>query len=116
MSVCPFCFIVRKEEHANVVQRWPDAVAFRPLNPVTPGHVLVVPNAHVVDFTHDPIVTAAVMARASEYAYRLNIACNLITSARPEATQTVMHLHLHVVPRREGDGLALPWSGQREAV
>jgi histidine triad (HIT) family protein len=38
--------------------------------------------------------------------------CNIITSVGAEATQTVFHLHLHVVPRRFGDGLALPWTGQ----
>jgi histidine triad (HIT) family protein len=37
--------------------------------------------------------------------------CNIITSAGSDATQTVFHLHLHVVPRRAGDGLALPWTG-----
>jgi hypothetical protein len=38
--------------------------------------------------------------------------CNLITSVGADATQSVRHLHIHVVPRREGDGLMLPWSGQ----
>jgi len=36
--------------------------------------------------------------------------CNVITSVGREATQSVFHLHVHVVPRREGDGLALPWT------
>jgi histidine triad (HIT) family protein len=37
-------------------------------------------------------------------------AFNIITSAGRDATQTVDHLHLHLVPRRPGDGLALPWA------
>jgi histidine triad (HIT) family protein len=36
--------------------------------------------------------------------------CNLITSKGREATQTVFHMHLHLVPRAENDGLLLPWS------
>jgi histidine triad (HIT) family protein len=38
---------------------------------------------------------------------------NFITSAGKAATQSVMHLHIHIVPRQEGDGLLLPWSGQQ---
>ena len=41
---------------------------------------------------------------------------NLITSIGPAATQTVPHLHLHLVPRRPGDGLPLPWTPQHSAV
>jgi diadenosine tetraphosphate (Ap4A) HIT family hydrolase len=37
---------------------------------------------------------------------------NIITSIGPAASQTVMHTHLHIVPRTEGDGLHLPWTGQ----
>jgi histidine triad (HIT) family protein len=48
-----------------------------------------------------------VMFRAAELAVT---PCNLITSAGRAATQSVMHLHLHLVPRLDGDGLALPWS------
>jgi diadenosine tetraphosphate (Ap4A) HIT family hydrolase len=39
-------------------------------------------------------------------------AANFITSAGRDATQTVFHLHIHIVPRHAGDGLALPWTGQ----
>ncbi len=51
------------------------------------------------------------MRYAAQWAagHRMN-PCNLITSAGREATQTVFHLHIHVVPRRDGDGLALPWT------
>lgn len=38
---------------------------------------------------------------------------NFITSAGPAATQSVFHLHVHLVPRFEDDGLILPWTGQR---
>ena len=40
---------------------------------------------------------------------------NLITSIGAAATQTVFHLHVHVVPRHEGDGLLLPWSNQERS-
>ncbi|WP_233534002.1 HIT family protein [Kitasatospora sp. SolWspMP-SS2h] len=46
------------------------------------------------------------MRRAAELASR---PCNLIANAGPEAGATIGHLHLHVVPRRAGDGLVMPW-------
>lgn len=108
---CIFCQIVAGTEPAEVARRWNDAIAIVPLNPVTPGHLLVIPLAHVKDFTTAPGITGAVMARAAEIAAP---PCNLIASAGREATQSVFHLHLHVVPRCEDDGLALPWySGRR---
>lgn len=82
-------------------------VAFEPLNPVTEGHLLVVPKAHVRDALGKPDVTAATMKVAATLA---TAPCNIITSAGTEATQTVFHLHLHIVPRRVADGLRLPWS------
>jgi len=109
---CTFCAIIDGRAPATVVRRWRDAIAFVPLSPVTEGHVLIVPKHHVVDATEEPQVTADVMRAAAEYADR---PCNIITSAGPEATQTVFHLHVHVVPRREGDGLPLPWTPQQSA-
>ena len=103
---CVFCAIVAYEAPALVLYRWPEALAIVPLEPVTFGHVIVLPKVHVADYTSDPAVSAQVMARAAQVA---PYPSNLITSAGAVATQTVQHLHLHVVPRRGGDGLGLPW-------
>ena len=105
---CVFCEIVAGRAPATVVRRWPDAIAILPRSRgVTAGHTLVIPRVHVSDATVDPILTGAVAARAVELA---EPACNIITSAGAAASQTVGHLHLHVVPRRDGDGLTLPWT------
>lgn len=109
MTTCVFCDIVSGRAPAEVMNIWPDALAIIPLGPVTPGHVLVLPRRHVTDATTDPEVTAATMRRAAEIA---SWPSNIITSVGGPATQTVFHLHVHVVPRREGDGLMLPWSGR----
>lgn len=111
---CVFCDIVTGRRPAAVLREWPDALAFEPLNPVTRGHLLVIPKAHVTDASVDPVITASVVARAAGLAWTWH-PCNLITSCGPEATQTVMHLHVHVIPRRPGDGLLLPWSEREEA-
>jgi histidine triad (HIT) family protein len=110
---CVFCRITAGIEPANVVAEWSDAVAFEPLNPVTPGHLLFVPHAHVVAAHSDPQITSEVFRRAAEYADEHRDAYNLITSAGEFATQTISHLHVHYVPRRRNDGLQLPWTAQQ---
>lgn len=112
MTDCAFCAIVRGQEPAEIVQFWRDALAIVPLNPVVDGHLLVIPRQHVTDAAEDPGITAATMKRAALLAADRYLEFNVITSAGPSATQTVPHLHLHLVPRRPGDGLALPWTGQ----
>ena len=111
MSTCPFCEIVARRAPATIVQWWEGAMAIIPLNPVVPGHLIVIPNRHVPDALTDPALTGHVMECAVKVA---TAPCNLITSVGQEATQSVFHLHIHVVPRAADDGLALPWySGRR---
>ncbi|MFC4373277.1 HIT family protein [Nocardia halotolerans] len=109
---CPFCAILDDGAPATIVDEWREAIAIIPLNPVTPGHLLVIPRKHVDNATVDPILTGIVMQYAAEIAAD-TASANIITSIGEAATQTVFHLHVHVVPRRAGDGLHLPWTGQR---
>jgi len=108
---CVFCQIVRGEAPAEIVHEWDDAVALIPLNPAVPGHTLVIPRGHVADFGEEPSVSAGVMYRAAQFIHwrAPSEAYNLITSRGRAATQSVFHLHLHLVPRRTDDGLAPPW-------
>jgi histidine triad (HIT) family protein len=107
---CAFCAIAAGRAPATVVRRWDDVIAIVPLNPVVEdGHILVIPHAHVRDVGQDPAVSGRAITCAAQLAAELD-AANIITSKGTAATQTVLHLHLHVVTRRIGDGLALPWS------
>lgn len=105
---CVFCRIVAGTEPAVMAAWWPDTIAFFPLAPVTPGHTLIVPRMHVRDALENTTVTAVTVGRAVEYAGSLS-SVNILTSVGRAATQSVMHLHIHVVPRHEGDQLMLPW-------
>lgn len=114
MANCVFCDLI-----ANNQTRIGPTVAtvlIEPLNPVTEGHLLVVPRVHLTDFTEDPERSGQVMRDAAEVAQYVHqqhgLDLNVITSIGPAATQTVFHLHVHLVPRRPGDGLHLPWTGQ----
>lgn len=108
MTDCVFCGIVAGTQPSTMVREWRDAVAFRPLNPVCNGHTLVIPRQHVRDAVENQAVTALTMGRAAELAGEWP-ASNILTSVGAAATQSVFHLHLHIVPRSFGDGLMLPW-------
>ena len=110
---CVFCARVAREEY-DLWATSPGSrvVSFVPLNPVVPGHRLFLPMRHVADAASKPWLTGDVFAQASVYAMGQGCAFNLITSAGTEATQSIRHLHVHYVPRREGDLLPLPWAVQ----
>jgi histidine triad (HIT) family protein len=109
---CVFCGRVERGEY-DYDDRY--NVAFRPLHPVTPGHFLVVPRRHVATASISPAATGKAAAFAAVLAGLMELDdFNLITSAGSWATQSVFHLHWHVIPRKEGDGLHLPWTGQVE--
>lgn len=112
---CVFCDIINDNSLASMIHSTDDTIAFHPLDPVTPGHMLVVPRDHVADFTEDKDITAAVMYDVARLARMFpDTDFNVITSKGAHATQTVFHFHVHLVPRREGDDLTLPWTKQKK--
>ena len=118
MTNCAFCEILYGSAPASVVYDGIATLGIVPLNPVTEGHVIFMPRKHVRDALEDPRVTKYVMEDVASYGTRMRRtgqieSCNIITSAGAEATQTVFHLHLHLVPRRAGDSLHLPWTEQK---
>lgn len=104
---CPFCDVTKIKSE---IIDYGSVMVFEPLNPVVPGHILVVPTVHIKDFTRNAQLSAQVMRIAAEVAKARGGDFNLITSKGRSATQTVEHLHIHLVPRKVDDGLKLPWS------
>lgn len=105
---CPFCGIARRMGYQSLDG---GIMRIKPLNPVVEGHLLFVPRQH---FEHDDVGAGEWTGRAFEAAHNYAgtseySAFNLITSYGAASTQTVPHLHIHFVPRAEGDGLQLPW-------
>lgn len=113
MTDCIFCKITRFEEPAQIVRRGTHSLTIVPLNPVVEGHVITIPYQHVSGFDVDPHVSANTMGDAATYAQTHRVEgladYNIIVNNGPHATQSVFHLHVHLVPRKSGDGLALPW-------
>ncbi len=104
---CPFCAIVAGTAPAEVVVRDDVAVAFLDIRPLFPGHLLVVPVDHVVTLADLPEVgpffervqRLAGVVPGALGAQGTFVANNNVVS------QSVAHLHVHVVPRTKGDGL-----------
>jgi histidine triad (HIT) family protein len=119
-SGCPFCAICDGDASADIVLADEVAVAFLDRSPLFPGHVLVVPRQHVVTLTDLPgelvgpyfqrVQRLAAAVAAALDAHGTFVANNNIVS------QSVAHLHFHVVPRRRRDGLrGFFWPRQRYA-
>lgn len=114
-SECVFCRIVNGQLPAVDLILTKYIASFTPLDPVTPGHRLFIPRTHTTGLRADPILLAHAMFAAAEWASKAEHPedCNLISSDGVAATQTIRHLHVHYVPRREGDCLPLPWTFQQ---
>jgi histidine triad (HIT) family protein len=107
--MCVFCQIVSREADAEIVMETDDVVAFLDVRPLFPGHTLVVPREHhetLVDLPGNRVgpLFAAVQTLAATVPQAMDspgsfVAMNNVVS------QSVAHLHVHVVPRRFKDGL-----------
>ena len=106
---CAFCAIVTGEQTAEVVLEEACCVAFLDRRPVFPGHCLLVPRAH-----HETLADLPADALAPVFTAAQRLASAVETGMDAEGTfvalnnrvsQSVPHLHVHVVPRRRGDGL-----------
>ncbi len=106
---CVFCDIVSGKHHAHIVLDDPVSVAFLDRRPLFPGHVLLLPRRHyetLLDLDADVIApffaNVRVLARAVEQAMAAE---GTFVAINNRVSQSVPHLHVHIVPRRKGDGL-----------
>lgn len=109
MSDCLFCRIAAGEVPGHLVLDEPDAVAFLDSRPVFKGHVLVMPRDHYETLADLP---AAAVGPLFGQVRRLSAALPAALGAQGTfvglnniVSQSVPHLHVHVVPRTRGDGL-----------
>jgi histidine triad (HIT) family protein len=106
---CLFCSIVAGDAPATIVASDDEVVAFLDIKPLFPGHVLMVPRVHVETLADLPtehvgplFERVATMELVVEHALGAQGAFVAINN---RVSQSVPHLHVHVVPRTKGDGL-----------
>jgi histidine triad (HIT) family protein len=105
---CIFCKIVSKEAPASLVYEDDKVLAFMDIRPVNVGHTLVIPKQHYVDIYDAP---AEIIAAVYKVTKKLSFVVKSVTNADgisivqqngKAAGQDIFHLHVHVIPRFEG--------------
>ncbi len=106
---CLFCAIAGREVAANLVLEDEEMVGFLDHRPVFKGHVLLVPRVHVVTLPDLPASLRDPFLAAGQRLARAMVeglgAQGSFVAMNNTVSQSVAHLHLHVVPRTKGDGL-----------
>jgi len=115
MADCVFCKIMAKQIPASVVHEDQHTLAFMDLGQVNPGHVLVALKAHAENvYALDDAQAGAVFRSVARVSRAIRAAfapqgLSVYQANGKAAGQTVFHLHVHLVPRHDGDGMELSW-------
>lgn len=105
---CIFCKLANKEIPTNLIYEDDQVVAFNDLNPVAPVHVLIVPKEHKLNLSAydqaDEQLLGHILTTAAHIAKELGLeesGYRVITNAGPDAGQSVMHTHFHLLGGRK---------------
>jgi histidine triad (HIT) family protein len=119
MTDCIFCKIIAGQIPCTKVYEDASCLAFMDIAPISPGHTLVIPKKHYEAIREMPAEAAAALFRpvpglaAAVQAGMQAQGLNVLQNNGRIAGQAVDHLHVHLIPRREGDGLGYRWPAQK---
>ncbi|MBO6196950.1 MAG: HIT family protein [Butyrivibrio sp.] len=115
MENCIFCKIAAGEIPSNTIYEDDSFRVILDLGPATKGHALVLPKNHYADLfeiPEDVLADAAKVAKKVAGTMKEKLSCdglNLVQNNGEAAGQTVMHFHLHIIPRYKNDGQHILW-------
>jgi len=110
-SECVFCKIVKGEIKAKFEKESNNFFAIKDLHPISEGHILIIPKKHFVTLLDIPdnlgeeLLHFTKEIASSTLAKKQGDGFNIIMNNLAPAGQAVMHAHIHLVPRKEGDGI-----------
>ncbi|MFA6099627.1 MAG: HIT family protein [Patescibacteria group bacterium] len=116
MLDCLFCKIIAKTIPSEIVYEDDVVMAFLDINPVNPGHVLVMPKKHMESFGELPVELCGSLAEVIKKLIKVMTdalgyeGVNVIQNNGKAAGQVIPHVHFHVIPRKTGDG-HVHWHG-----
>ncbi|MBP3280512.1 MAG: HIT family protein [Butyrivibrio sp.] len=116
MDSCIFCKIANGEIPSNTIYEDDKFRVILDNGPATKGHALVIPKEHyanLFEMPQDLLADAAVVAKKVATNIKEKLSCdglNLVQNNGETAGQTVMHFHLHIIPRYENDGQHILWN------
>jgi len=117
MESCIFCQIVKGAIPSAKLYEDDAVLSFLDINPINPGHALVIPKNHyptILDVDDEDLKKVAVVTKLIAKALRDALFCdgiNVLQNNFEAAGQLIHHFHIHVIPRFEGDGFKV-WSGK----
>jgi len=110
---CIFCKIIEKKIKTNILFENKMCLVFPPINPVTKGHVLIIPKKHykdIFDIDEKYLVSLIDIAKTIAIDFKKDLiitGINILHASGEDAQQSIPHFHFHLVPRRHNDGLDL---------
>jgi len=116
MADCIFCKIIAGEIPSSKILEDDTKLAFMDINPLHPGHVLLIPRKHYERVTDLPGHELAELMRVMPDLARAVVKAtgaqgfNIFQTNGACSGQVVPHVHFHVIPRRPGDGLGFRWN------
>lgn len=117
MDSCPFCKILSGELTGTIIFQDEICTVIMDIQPINPGHLLVIPNQHIPDLASLPTDTGehifAVGQKLAAALRQSSVQCegvNFFLADGKAAMQDVFHFHLHIIPRFEGDGFGFQFS------
>jgi histidine triad (HIT) family protein len=117
MESCIFCEIVKGAIPSAKLYEDDAVLSFLDINPINPGHALVIPKRHyptIIDVDEEDLKRTAAATRIVAKAIKEALNCdgiNILQNNFGAAGQLIFHFHIHVIPRFEGDGLQI-WTGK----
>lgn len=122
MNGCIFCKIANKEIESSIFSETENTIAFMDINPVSPGHSLIIPKQHYKDITDTPgQILSEMIIHSKKVALILKQALNasginILNASGKSAQQTIFHIHFHVIPRFDNDAITLWFHGNSSSV